>query len=97
MSGIEAPQTAKAKDVNWVDPNFDPRRPVRRWTHIKKWALILDIKRGAISQGEAQEIHGISDEEMAEWRARYDQYGPEGLKVTRRPWLEPERPRWRQK
>lgn len=93
MSGIEAPRgPARPKDFNWVEPDFDPRAPVRRWTHIKKLALMVEIRRGGISEAEAREIHGVSEDEMAEWRARLDQYGVDALKITRQPWREPEPP-----
>lgn len=78
--------TEKRRGENYWIKDFDPHAPIKRWTHIRKLALILEIDFGTISEADARAVHGISEDELAEWRRRVSDYGVDAIKVTKQPW-----------
>lgn len=72
--------------MNWLICDFDPRAPIRRWSYIKKLALMIEIDAGRITRAEVTRLHGISEDELTEWYARRDQYGSQAMKITKQPW-----------
>ncbi|PWB94695.1 DUF1153 domain-containing protein [Methylosinus sporium] len=79
-------EAAKRHSENYWIKDFDPRARITRWTHIRKLALIFEIDRGMISEAEACSVHGISTDELAEWRLRIANYGVDAIKATKQPW-----------
>lgn len=51
-----------------------------RWTAARKAALLRSIATGHTTRDAEKKRHGLSDEELDEWTARYARWGLNGLK-----------------
>ena len=54
-----------------------------RWVPRRKTELINLLDRGLLTFIEAQRLHGLSPEELTEWKHALAAYGTPGLRTTR--------------
>jgi transposase-like protein len=54
------------------------------WTPKRKEELLLAIAAGSVTEAAALAEHGLTPEELDEWRRRYSREGRRGLRVTKR-------------
>ena len=60
-----------------------PAPTVKRWVMRRKAMVVAAVKGGLLSQKEACQRYGLSDEEFANWTRLYDEHGKQGLRTTR--------------
>lgn len=54
-----------------------------RWVASEKIAILGQLDREEVTLDEINITHGITEEEINEWRLRYKQFGINGLKATK--------------
>ena len=59
-----------------------PPPTTRRWVVSRKVAVVRGVLYGLISQEEALERYGLSEEEFSSWIKAVADYGEEALKAT---------------
>ena len=60
-----------------------PSPETRRWVIRRKAEVVAAVRGGLITQDEACEMYGISDEEFEGWTRAIDRFGMQGLRTTR--------------
>lgn len=60
-----------------------PPTDTRRWVASRKALVVRAITAGLISSSEAQEIYGLSEEELGSWMAAVTRFGEQALHATR--------------
>jgi transposase-like protein len=65
-----------------------PPREVRRWTPWRKRSVVLAVRDGVITMGEACEHYTLTHEELTGWIDAFERRGLAGLhlKCARRMW-----------
>ncbi|MGF1502124.1 MAG: DUF1153 domain-containing protein [Paracoccaceae bacterium] len=59
-----------------------PPSTTRRWVPRRKAKVVAAVEGGLITQKDASNRYGISDEEYESWRAALGRFGMRGLRVT---------------
>lgn len=59
-----------------------PAANTRRWVASRKMVVVRAVQFGLISQEEAMELYGLSEEELTSWRVSAEQHGENALKAT---------------
>ena len=59
-----------------------PPADTRRWVASRKAVVVKAVVHGLISQAEALERYGLSEEEFGFWRQAVENYGDKALRVT---------------
>ena len=60
-----------------------PAAGIKRWSPRRKATLIAAVKCGALSIESASEMYGLTREEMLWWQTQVEEFGPQGLFVTK--------------
>jgi len=81
---VDGPRAVKLPDGSVMTRADLPPANTRRWVASRKLAVIRAVLRGLISQPQAEERYGLSEEEFHEWVRAYSQHGLRGLKATSR-------------
>lgn len=53
-----------------------------RWVKSRKLQLLRDIDAGSETPSSLFDKHGVSEEEISEWRSNIDRHGEASLRVT---------------
>jgi hypothetical protein len=59
-----------------------PPADTRRWVASRKAVVVKAVVHGLISQAEALERYGLSEEEFGFWRQAVETHGDKALRVT---------------
>lgn len=59
-----------------------PPPETRRWVASRKLVVVQAVAYGLISEKEAMERYGLSEEEFGLWRGAVERHGAKALKVT---------------
>jgi len=59
-----------------------PPRNTRRWVARRKAIVVMAVNAGLVSEDEAQEMYGISSEELHSWRIAMETHGARALRAT---------------
>lgn len=59
-----------------------PPKSINRWVASRKVAVVRGVLSGLISKEEAQEMYGLSGEELDCWTTSATSFGLDGLKAT---------------
>ncbi|MEM8869352.1 MAG: DUF1153 domain-containing protein [Pseudomonadota bacterium] len=59
-----------------------PPRNTRRWVARRKAVIVMAVNAGLLSEAEAQEMYGISSEELHSWRISMETHGTSALRAT---------------
>ncbi len=60
-----------------------PPPTISRWVTRRKAEVVAAVSGGLLSQKDALERYGLSEEEFAGWARLYSQHGTKGLRATR--------------
>ncbi|MEL7129418.1 MAG: DUF1153 domain-containing protein [Pseudomonadota bacterium] len=60
-----------------------PPPGIKRWVTRRKAEVVAAVKGGLLTQEDACERYGLSDEEFAGWVRLYTHHGAKGLRTTR--------------
>ncbi len=58
-----------------------PQSGLTRWSAREKAAVVLAVRNGTLRLSEAYDRYMLSEEELAQWEAAFDQEGIAGLKA----------------
>jgi hypothetical protein len=61
-----------------------PPPDCRRWNARRKVAVVLAVRTGALSLGDAYDRYMLSAEELSAWEAAFEEDGIAGLQMKRR-------------
>ena len=59
-----------------------PAPETRRWVASRKAAVVRAVLYGLMSEGEALETYGLSQDEFHEWKTAVQRHGEAALKAT---------------
>lgn len=82
LKKVDGPRAVKLPDGSMMTRADLPPVDTRRWVASRKLAVVRGVVHGLISQEEAQEIYGLSEDEFREWVSAVSRYGIKGLKAT---------------
>lgn len=60
-----------------------PEPTTTRWVASRKAAVVKGVASGLISQKDACELYGLSEEELTSWVSAIEKHGLRALKATR--------------
>ncbi len=84
LKKVEGPRAVKLPDGTVMTRADLPPAQTSRWVASRKLAVVRGVMHGLISQDDALERYGLSDEEFQEWLTSLSEQGAEGLKATNR-------------
>ncbi|TKZ20666.1 DUF1153 domain-containing protein [Shimia litoralis] len=82
LKKVERPRTVTMADGQVLTQADLPPVNTRRWVASRKAAVVRGVLYGLISQSEALERYGLSEEEFSEWVTAVSIHGVEALKAT---------------
>jgi hypothetical protein len=59
-----------------------PKPETRRWVASRKACVVRAVVFGLVSREDAQDMYGLSAEELSEWESAVRQHGEVALKAT---------------
>lgn len=83
LKKVDGPRSVRLPNGKLLSRAELPRPDTQRWVASRKINVVRAVLYGLMSQSEALEIYGLSEEEFFEWVAAVEAYGEEGLKVTK--------------
>lgn len=83
LKKVDGPRAVTLPDGTVMSRADLPDPKTRRWVVSRKAAVVRGVLYGLLSQEEAVEKYGLSEEEFSSWLKAVADYGDEGLKVTR--------------
>jgi len=83
LKKIDGPRAVKLPDGSTMTRADLPPAQTRRWVASRKAAVVKAVQHGLITQDQAKDRYGLSDEELLEWVKAATQHGEDALKVTR--------------
>ncbi len=69
-----------------------PPANIKRWTILRKAAVVLAVRRSLIAREDACARYRISAEELLSWELSIDKHGTRGLRAKARPGKPPPAP-----
>lgn len=60
-----------------------PPANISRWVTRRKAEVVAAVSGGLLTEDEALARYGLSEEEFAGWKRRYQAHGTKGLRATR--------------
>ena len=57
-------------------------RPDERWDARKKARVVIAVRSGTLSRGEAYDRYMLSEEELSQWEEAFDREGIAGLQIN---------------
>lgn len=82
LKKVEGPRAVTLPDGRVMTQADLPPNDTRRWVASRKAAVVRGVLYGLITQAEAQNRYGLSDEEFVEWCQAIANHGEEALKAT---------------
>jgi len=79
---VEGPRAVTLPNGKVMSRADLPPPSTRRWVVSRKIAVVRGVIYGLISQDEAMEHYGLSDEEFQSWIKAVADHGEEALKAT---------------
>ena len=76
------PSSALARGSNSASADL-PSADVKRWSTLRKAAIVSAIRASLIGEREACQLYGISIGELNSWKTMLDRHGTDGLRTTR--------------
>ena len=84
LKKVDGPRSVKLPDGTVMSRADLPSRQTTRWVASRKLAVVRGVMHGLITQDEALERYGLSQEEFQEWLTSLSERGTDGLKATQR-------------
>lgn len=82
LKKVEGPRTVTMANGDVMTLADLPPVQTRRWVASRKAAVVRGVLYGLISQSEAMERYGLSEEEFQEWISAVAEHGEDALKAT---------------
>ncbi len=82
LKKVDGPRAVTLPDGQILTQSDLPKADTKRWVASRKLAVVRGVLYGLISQAEALQKYGLSEEEFREWVSSFEQFGKTGLKVT---------------
>lgn len=82
LKKVEGPRAVTLPDGSVMSRADLPCVRTRRWVVSRKAAVVRGVLYGLISQEEALEIYGLSEEEFLSWVKAVADFGEDALKAT---------------
>ncbi|MCW1949760.1 MAG: DUF1153 domain-containing protein [Octadecabacter sp.] len=79
---IDGPRSVKLPDGSVMTRADLPAPETRRWVASRKACVVRAVAFGLVSREEAQEIYGLSGDELTEWETAVRDHGEVALKAT---------------
>ena len=82
LKKVDGPRSVTLADGSVMSRADLPSADTRRWVASRKAAVVRGVVYGLITQSEALERYGISDDEFLEWLQAVTEHGEGALKAT---------------
>ncbi len=82
LKKIDGVRTVTLKDGRVFSQADLPSETTRRWVASRKAAVVRGVAYGLLTQAEALERYGLSEEEFLQWTSAVSEFGEEALKTT---------------
>jgi hypothetical protein len=82
LKKIQGPRAVTLPDGSIMTRADLPPPETRRWVASRKAAVVRGVVHGLITQDEALEVYGLSEEEFREWVWAISRHGEKALKAT---------------
>ncbi len=82
LKKVEGPRAVTLPDGQVLSRADLPPETTRRWVVSRKIAVVRGVLYGLITQEEAMDKYGLSDEEFASWVKAVADHGEDALKAT---------------
>ncbi|SHJ25798.1 Protein of unknown function [Shimia gijangensis] len=82
LKKVEGPRTVTTASGHVMSLADLPPVNTRRWVASRKAAVVRGVLYGLITQAEALDRYGLSDDEFREWLQAVSQHGTDALKAT---------------
>lgn len=79
---IKGPVVVTLPDGTQFSRSQLPPANTRRWVASRKAAVVKAVRHGLVSEAEACETWGLSEEELGSWLAHVERHGEIALKAT---------------
>ncbi len=83
LKKIDGPRAVTLDDGRIFTRADLPMADTRRWVASRKAAVVIGVRSGLISESEAMETWGLSQEELRDWIEALQTHGEAALKTTR--------------
>ncbi len=82
LKKVNGPRAVKLPDGTVLSQADLPPPETRRWVASRKLSVVRGVVYGLISQEDALQTYGLSEEEFQEWVSALSERGEAGLKAT---------------
>lgn len=82
LKKIQGPRAVNLPDGSIMTRADLPPKETTRWVASRKAAVVRGVVHGLITQEEALDFYGLSEEEFKEWVWAISRHGEEALKAT---------------
>ena len=82
LKKVDGPRSVRLPDGTVMTRADLPEPTTRRWVASRKAAVVRGVQFGLISEEDALQRYGLSEEEFQSWCAAVSQYGEGALKTT---------------
>ncbi len=82
LKRVDGPRQVTLPDGSILSRADLPPADTTRWVASRKAVVVKAVIHGLISEKDALERYGLSEEEFALWRAAVEKHGEKALKVT---------------
>lgn len=82
LKRVDGPRQVTLPDGSILTRADLPAPDTRRWVASRKAVVVRAVVYGLITEAEALERYGLSEEEFALWRQAVEAHGEKALKVT---------------
>lgn len=82
LKKIPGPRAVNLPDGTIMTRADLPPKQTTRWVASRKAAVVRGVVHGLITQEEALEFYGLSEDEFKEWVWAISRHGEEALKAT---------------
>lgn len=82
LKKVEGPRAVTLPDGSIMTRADLPPEETQRWVASRKVAVVRGVVYGLITQSEAKQKYGLSDEEFDCWVKAVAEHGQDGLKTT---------------
>ena len=82
LKKVDGPRQVTLPDGAILSRADLPPADTRRWVASRKAVVVKAVVHGLMSQAEALERYGLSEEEFGFWRQAVENHGDKALRVT---------------
>jgi hypothetical protein len=82
LKKVDGPRAVTLPDGSIMTRADLPPPETRRWVASRKAAVVRAVRYGLLSEVQAQDRYGLSEEELQEWMRAVTAHGEEALKAT---------------